>query len=57
MNETLKSENETLLLRTSPLDSLAQKNERLKNDIVCAQQIEEFLRNEIAENEFKLKAF
>ncbi|KAK1379369.1 hypothetical protein POM88_026113 [Heracleum sosnowskyi] len=57
LNETLKSENEMLLLKTSPLDSLAQENARLKNDIVCAKEINEFLRNEITENEFKLKAF
>ena len=57
VNEKLKSENDTLLLRTSPLDSLAQENERLKNDIICAKEIEEFLRNEIVQNEFKLKAF
>lgn len=50
-NETLKSENEMLLLKTSPLDSLAQEN-----DIACAKEVKNFLRNQIAENEFKIKS-
>ncbi|KAK1392869.1 hypothetical protein POM88_011925 [Heracleum sosnowskyi] len=43
--------------QTSPLDSLAQENARLKNELVYAKEIEEFLRKEITENEFKIKAF
>ncbi|KAK1384767.1 hypothetical protein POM88_022502 [Heracleum sosnowskyi] len=57
LNETLKSENESLVLKTSSLDSLAQENARLKNELKCAKEVEEFLRNEIAENEFKIKAY
>ncbi|WOG99612.1 hypothetical protein DCAR_0518965 [Daucus carota subsp. sativus] len=38
-------------------DSLSQENDRLKNDLACAKEIEEYLRNELAENEFKLKAY
>ncbi|KAK1357145.1 hypothetical protein POM88_050401 [Heracleum sosnowskyi] len=57
LNETLKSENESLVHKTSSLDSLAQENARLKNELKCAKEVEEFLRNEIAENEFKIKAY
>ncbi|KAK1370836.1 hypothetical protein POM88_036928 [Heracleum sosnowskyi] len=57
LNETLKSENESLVLKTSSLDSLAQENAKLKNELKCAKEVEEFLRNEIAENEFKIKAY
>lgn len=49
-NETLISENDSLLLKTSCLDSLAQENAKLQNDLVCAKQVEEFLRNELVEN-------
>ncbi|KAK1378961.1 hypothetical protein POM88_025705 [Heracleum sosnowskyi] len=57
LNETLKSENESLVLKTSSLDSLAKENAKFKNELKCAKEVEEFLRNEIAENEFKIKAY
>ncbi|KAK1382656.1 hypothetical protein POM88_020391 [Heracleum sosnowskyi] len=57
LNETLTSENDLLLLKTSRLESLTQENAKLKNDLVCAKEIEEFLRKEISENEFKIKAY
>lgn len=46
-----------MLLKTTSIDSLSQENDRLKNDLACAKEIEEYLRNELAENEFKLKAY
>ncbi|KAK1373475.1 hypothetical protein POM88_029668 [Heracleum sosnowskyi] len=57
LNETLQSENDSLVLKTSSLGSLAQENAKLKNELKCAKEVEEFLRNEIAENEFKIKAY
>ncbi|KAK1376694.1 CCHC-type domain-containing protein [Heracleum sosnowskyi] len=57
LNETLTSENDMLLLKTSRLESLAQENAKLKNELACAKEIEKFLRNEISENEFKIKAY
>ncbi|KAK1380497.1 hypothetical protein POM88_027241 [Heracleum sosnowskyi] len=57
LNETLTSENDLLLLKTSRLESLAYENAKLKNELVCAKEIEEFLRKEISENEFKIKAY
>ncbi|KAK1384584.1 hypothetical protein POM88_022319 [Heracleum sosnowskyi] len=57
LNETLTSENDMLLLKTSRLESLSQENAKLKNELVCAKEIEKFIRNEISENEFKIKAY
>jgi gag-polypeptide of LTR copia-type/Zinc knuckle len=57
LNEALNSEKEILLSKTNPLDSLELENAKLKNDLICAKEIEAFLRKEISANEFKLKAF
>ncbi|KAK1377988.1 CCHC-type domain-containing protein [Heracleum sosnowskyi] len=57
LNETLTSENDMLLLKTNRLESLVQENAKLKNELDCAKEIEKFLRNEISENEFKIKAY
>ncbi|KAK1366507.1 hypothetical protein POM88_042068 [Heracleum sosnowskyi] len=38
LNETLKSENEALVLKTSSLDYLAQENAKLKNELKCAKE-------------------
>ncbi|KAK1360638.1 CCHC-type domain-containing protein [Heracleum sosnowskyi] len=57
LNEELTSENDLLLLKTNRLESLTHENAKLKNELVCAKEIEEFLRKEINENEFKIKAY
>ncbi|KAK1394275.1 hypothetical protein POM88_013331 [Heracleum sosnowskyi] len=56
-NNELTSENDLLLLKTNRLESLTQENAKLKNELACAKEIEEFLRKEISENEFKIKAY
>ncbi|KAK1388322.1 hypothetical protein POM88_016500 [Heracleum sosnowskyi] len=57
LNETLTFENDMLLLKTSQLESLTQENAKFKNELDCAKEIEKFLRKEISENEFKIKAY
>ncbi|KAK1384615.1 hypothetical protein POM88_022350 [Heracleum sosnowskyi] len=57
LNETLTSENDLLLLKTNRLECLTRENAKLKNELVCAKEIEEFLRKAISENEFKIKAY
>ena len=47
INESLKSRNKQLELKLVILESLKSENEYLKNKVLCASQIEEFLRKQI----------
>ena len=56
-NEKLIKRNEELELFAMQVENLKKEIEYLENKVLCANQIEVALREQLAENEFKLKAF
>ena len=56
-NSKLIDRNEHLELSLMNTEALKQEVEYLKNKIVCADQIEKVLREKLAENELKIKAY
>ena len=56
-NELLNKRNEELELTTMHVENLKKEIEYLDNKVLCASQIEKAIRDEIAENELKLRAF
>ncbi|KAK1365156.1 hypothetical protein POM88_040717 [Heracleum sosnowskyi] len=56
-NLELTEKNEELELMVVNLDGLKKEVEYLKNKVICAEQIEKALREQIAETELKLRSF
>ncbi|KAK1355317.1 CCHC-type domain-containing protein [Heracleum sosnowskyi] len=53
----LTEKNEELALKIVNLDGLKKEVEYLKNKVICVEQIETALREQIAENELKIRSF
>ena len=56
-NEKLIKRNEELELFSMQVENLKKEIEYLEKKVLCANQIKEALREQVAENEFKIKAF
>jgi hypothetical protein len=56
-NLELTEKNEKLELMVVSLDGLNKEVEYLKNKVICAEQIEKALREQIAETELKLRSY